>query len=139
MNNKNIINTGSISNLFFTSGISLLFVGIIIFIIDKRKKYNNKIDLEQSSDSNFTYDKDIQIDKDYLKKIKKIIIKKSGLDKDPYNRTIGNDIVKLFSAIAIYRGIKINDIIDDKTFDALYLELVKYQIKMHQTTSQLID
>ena len=122
---------------------SLLFVGITFFIIDTRKKYNNKIDLEQSpdlnSDSGFIYDKDIQIDKDYLKKIKKIIIKKSCLDKDPYNRTIGNDIVKLFSAIAIHHGIKINDIIDDKTFDALYLELVKYQIKMHQITSKLVD
>jgi hypothetical protein len=137
MNNKNIINTGSISNLFFTSVFSLLFVGITFFIIDKRIKYNNKIDLQQSSD--FIYDKDIQIDKDYLKKIKKIIIKKSCLDKDPYNRTIGNDIVKLFSAIAIHHGIKINDIIDDKTFDALYLELVKYQIKMHQITSKLVD
>ncbi len=77
------------------------------------------------------YDKIDKIDKKYYNKIKKVLIKTSGIDKDPYNRKIGKDIIKLFCAIAIYHGIKINDEIDDKTFDMLYKELVNYQLDIY--------
>ena len=73
----------------------------------------------------------IKVEPEYLEKISLLLIKESGLDKDPYDRKPGLETIKIFSKIAKYHGIKLSDLdkqLDSKTFDFLYKELVKFQI-----------
>ena len=54
---------------------------------------------------------------------------------DPYDRKPGSQIIKIFSKIAKYHGIKLSDLdkqLDSKTFDFLYKQLVKFQITINK-------
>lgn len=73
----------------------------------------------------------IKVEPEYLEQINLLIIKESGLDKDPYDRKPGLETIKIFSKIAKYHGIKLSDLVkqlDSKTFDFLYKQLVNFQI-----------
>ena len=83
----------------------------------------------------------IKVEPEYLGKISQLLIKESGLDKDPYDRKPGLETIKIFSKIAKYHGIKLsylNKELDSKTFDFLYKQLVKFQIITY-TNNQIIN
>ena len=61
----------------------------------------------------------------YREKIRTLIIDKGKLDKDPHNRSIEEDVIDAFVAIAQNNNIKLEDFIDDKTFDLLYKTYVE--------------
>ena len=67
----------------------------------------------------------------YRDKIKSLIIEKGDLDKDPHNRTIDDDVIDAFILIAKDNNIKLEDYIDDKTFDLLYKTYVENLIHKH--------
>jgi hypothetical protein len=96
MNKKNFVNIviGTIISGICVIGLSLTFTNIVN-VIEPNPKHNilssdyiSKDIAEELEKSNFVYDPDISIDKEYLKKIKKIIVKTSEIDKDPYKRKI---------------------------------------------------
>lgn len=68
-----------------------------------------------------------KIEPEYYKKFYDIVVKESGLDTDLYNRKPSSKVIKLLCKIAKKSGIKITDQIDKKTFDELYIKLVKTQ------------
>lgn len=57
-----------------------------------------------------------------------IIINKGSIDKDIYNRTISNDVVKIFCKIANKYNVNLDTITDDQ-FDKIYKKYVKYVIR----------
>ena len=133
MNNKSI-NTGIILG-------GIISLVSIIFISSSSNILNNidtcidtSIDLETNIFENKPIYKKIlkiKVEPEYLEKINTLLIKESGLDKDPYDRKPGLETIKIFSKIAKYHGIKLSDLdkqLDSKTFDFLYKQLVKYQI-----------
>ncbi len=61
----------------------------------------------------------------YRDKIRTLIIDKGKLDKDPHNRSIEDDVIDAFVLIAQNNNIKLEDFIDDKTFDLLYKTYVE--------------
>jgi len=61
----------------------------------------------------------------YREKIRTLIIDKGKLDKDPHNRSIEDDVIDAFVLIAQNNNIKLEDFIDDKTFDLLYKTYVE--------------
>ena len=61
----------------------------------------------------------------YREKIRTLIIDKGKLDKDPHNRSIEDDVIDAFILIAQNNNIKLEDFIDDKTFDLLYKTYVE--------------
>ena len=67
----------------------------------------------------------------YRDKIRNLIIDKGDLDKDPHNRTIDDDVIDAFIIIAQNNNIKLEDHIDDKTFDLLYKTYVENLILKH--------
>ncbi len=67
----------------------------------------------------------------YRDKIKSLIIEKGDLDKDPHNRTIDDDVIDAFVVIAQNNNIKLEDDIDNKTFDLLYKTYVENLIHKH--------
>lgn len=67
----------------------------------------------------------------YRDKIRNLIIDKGDLDKDPHNRTIDDDVIDSFIIIAQNNNIKLEDHIDDKTFDLLYKTYVENLILKH--------
>jgi hypothetical protein len=67
----------------------------------------------------------------YRDKIKSLIIEKGDLDKDPHNRTIDDDVIDAFIIIANNHNIKLEDDINDKTFDLLYKTYVENLIIKH--------
>ena len=69
--------------------------------------------------------------KKYRDKIKSLIIEKGDLDKDPHNRTIDDDVIDAFILIAKDNNIKLEDYIDDDTFDLLYKTYVEKLIHKH--------
>lgn len=76
-------------------------------------------------------------DKEYYKKFHDILWKESDMNSDPFNRKLSSKTVKLFCKIAKKSGIKINDEMDKKKFDELYMKLVKYQYKLFQKNLNL--
>ena len=127
MNNKSI-NTGIILG-------GIISLVSIIFISSSS---NNLLNTDFDSQTNIFENKPIykkilkiKVEPEYLEKISLLLIKESGLDKDPYDRKPGLETIKIFSKIAKYHGIKLSDLdkqLDSKTFDFLYKELVKFQI-----------
>ncbi len=69
--------------------------------------------------------------KKYREKIKNLIIEKGDLDKDPHNRSIDDKVVDAFIKIAYDNNIKLEDDIDDNTFDLLYKTYVDKLINKH--------
>lgn len=59
-----------------------------------------------------------------------IIMTKGSIDKDLYNRTISNDVIKKFCKIARKYSININTLTDDE-FNFIYKKYVKYIIKKY--------
>ncbi len=141
MNKKYILDIST--SLLSGITIGAILYGLTYSVFDKNNTNNIKhnilssdyIDKSLAIDqykNDFVYNPNIKINKNLKKKIKKILEKTAGLDKDPYGRKIGKDNIKLFCSIAIHHGIKQDDIIDDDTFDKLYIDLVKYQIKKYK-------
>lgn len=64
-------------------------------------------------------------------KMYKIIEIVSGLDKDPYNRTISPKVVKKFCKIAKSKSINL-DTITDAEFDLIYKTYTDYLIKKYE-------
>ena len=126
--NNNSTNTG----LIFGGFISI--IGIILLSTSNNTLPNTIIDSQTNIFENKKCLKKllkIKVDPEYLEQINLLIIKESGLDKDPYDRKPGLETVKIFSKIAKYHGIKLSDLekqLDSKTFDFLYKQLVKFQI-----------
>ena len=67
----------------------------------------------------------------YRDKIKSLIIEKGDLDKDPHNRSIDDDVIDAFILIAKDNNIKLEDHVDDNTFDLLYKTYVEKLIHKH--------
>ena len=67
------------------------------------------------------------------KKMYDIIMSKGSIDKDPYNRTISEFVVKKFYSIAKKYSIKL-DTITDNEFDFIYKKYIKYQIHKNNKT-----
>ena len=139
--NNNSTNTGLI-----LSGIISL-VGIIFLLSTSNNTLPNTDTIIDSQTNIFEnkqiYKKilKIKVEPEYLEQINLLIIKESGLDKDPYDRKPGLETIKIFSKIAKYHGIKLSDLdkqLDSKTFDFLYKQLVKFQIITY-TNNQIIN
>jgi hypothetical protein len=67
----------------------------------------------------------------YRDKIKSLIIEKGDLDKDPHNRSIDDDVINEFILIAKDNKIKLEDHVDDNTFDLLYKTYVEKLLHKH--------
>ncbi len=67
----------------------------------------------------------------YREKIRTLIIDKGKLDKDPHNRSIDDDVIDAFVLIAQKNNIKLEDFIDDQTFDLIYKTYVDHLILEH--------
>ncbi len=74
------------------------------------------------------YKKEINYEKEYRQKIKKLLIEKGELNKDVHKRSIKSEVIDELVDIAKDLDIKLVDFIDDKTFDNLYKKYIEKMI-----------
>jgi hypothetical protein len=80
------------------------------------------------------YKKEKNNKRNYKEKIKYLLIEKGDLNKDPHKRNIDDNVINEFVNIANDLNIKLNDFIDDKTFDSLYKKYIEKIINNYSKT-----
>ena len=109
-------------NYIFGTTISLIFLNFVEQIYSKI--FGEKFVQQNSNIKKILNKEDIKI-------MYWIIIKKGSIDKDKYCRKISNQVAKNFCKIAIKNNIPISLEITDSEFDFIYEKYVELQINKH--------